>query len=497
MKNFKRKLFGLCVIMLSTVFSCQLTEDIDDFKPLYSLEAENAIVDETSAENALNGAYAKYSQIAFSTISRGLMSGDIIVGGYYNRFPEIEGWSLNNPPSNVDRFTLNDYSSMYSSINNCNWLLQEIAKLDASEFSTPERKDEIIGEAKLLRANTHFKLLQSFGQFYDMSSTFGIDVRFEPAISDKALPRKTVAETYAAILQDINDGIAMAPDLRGGVKGYVNKSFGKGLKAKILLYMGDYSEAASIATDLINTGGSNFALNPTHDGIFFPKNSQALFIHPEILFGIMGTPDAKSSLYIGPNIEGGFFGWDPYNVLTAVNGSMDVNGQSINFDGNRFETLFTPSSIYVPRKYSTNLSTETHEMWIQLRMAEVYLILAEADARANNAVTTVALNALNAVRTRAGATTTGTDGFETYPASISLDQFLKAVRIEKQIELYLETGESWFDLVRYDFIDGFGTGFQVSDVKPSATNPEKFILPIPIKSVEASGGVTVQNPSYE
>ncbi|OBX18712.1 putative outer membrane starch-binding protein [Gelidibacter algens] len=497
MKNFKRKPFALCVILLSTLFSCQLAEDIDDFKPLYALEATSAIVGETSAENALNGAYAKYKQIAFSTISRGLLSGDLVVGGYYNRFPEMEGWSRNDPPSNIDRFTLNDYSAMYSSINNCNWLIQEITKLDASEFTNLERKNEIIGEAKLLRANTHFKLLQSFGQFYDMGSNFGIDVRLLPASSDKAFPRKTVTETYTAILQDLNDGILMAPDLRGGVKGYMNKSFGKGLKAKILLYMGNYSEAASVATDLINTGGSNFALNPTHEGIFFPKNSQELFMHPEVLFGIMGTPEANSSLYIGLDIGGGFFGWEPYNILTAASGSIDINGQMINFDGNRFENLFTPSTVYVPRKYSTDLSTENHEMWIQLRMAEVYLILAEADARANNAVTTAALNALNAVRLRAGATTTGTDGFETYPASISLDQFLTAVRIEKQVELYLETGESWFDLVRYDYIDGFGTGFQVSDVKASATNTDKFILPIPIKSVEASGGVTVQNPSYE
>lgn len=497
MKNFKSKLFGLCVIMLSTLFSCQLTEDIDDLKPLYSLDANNAIVDETSAEHALDGIYAKYNSITWSIISRELMSGNMVVGGYYNRFPEIEGWSLNNPPANVDRFTLGDYSTMYSSINNCNWLLQEIVKLDASEFTTLERKDEIIGETKLLRANTYFKLLQSFGQFYDLGSIYGLDVRLKPALSDEAFPRKTVAETYEAILEDLNDGIVKAPDLRGGVKGYMNKSFGKGLKAKVLLYMGNYSQAAEVAKGLINAGDSNFALNPTHEGIFFPKNSQALFMHPEILFGVMSTPETKSSSYIGSDLQGGFYGWEPNNILIATNGSMDVNGQIINFDGNRIETLFTPSTTYVPGKYIVDVSSESYQMWIQMRMAEVYLILAEADARANNSVTQVALDALNAIRIRAGATTTGADGFETYPIGISLDQFLTAVRIEKQIELYLETGESWFDLVRYDYIDGFGTGFQVSDVKSSATNPEKFILPIPIKSVEASGGVTVQNPSYE
>ena len=97
---------------------------------------------------------------------------------------------------------------------------------------------------------------------------------------------------------------------------------------------------------------------------------------------------------------------------------------------------------------------------------------------------------------RAGATTTGSDGFETYPASISYEEFLEAVRIEKMMELATENGESWYDLVRYDYADGFGAGFQVSDIKASATNADKFILPIPTGTIDASSGTTLQNPSY-
>ena len=76
-------------------------------------------------------------------------------------------------------------------------------------------------------------------------------------------------------------------------------------------------------------------------------------------------------------------------------------------------------------------------------------------------------------------------------------QFLELVRIEKAIELIFEQGESWFDLVRFDYADGgFAGGFKASDVKPTATDSERFILPIPQTSIDAAGGVIKQNPEY-
>ena len=129
-------------------------------------------------------------------------------------------------------------------------------------------------------------------------------------------------------------------------------------------------------------------------------------------------------------------------------------------------------------------------------MAEIYLIYAEADARAIKNVSPSALAALNTIRIRAGATSTGSDGFETYPSNISYEELLEAIRIEKLMELATEMGEDWYDLVRYDYADGFGSGFQVSDVKSTATDAEKFIMPIPATSIIAGQNIVKQNPGY-
>ena len=63
-------------------------------------------------------------------------------------------------------------------------------------------------------------------------------------------------------------------------------------------------------------------------------------------------------------------------------------------------------------------------------------------------------------------------------------------------ELFGEMGEEWYDLIRYDYADGFGSGFQVSDIKPTATNSDKFILPFDEKNLAAGNNIVVQNPGY-
>ena len=244
----------------------------------------------------------------------------------------------------------------------------------------------------------------------------------------------------------------------------------------------------------MDNAGTDFTLSPTYDALF-DNSSEALFSNPEILFSTKGEPNAGIGI-------GNFWGFDaganPTYLDMAATGTMVVGSQTIKYDSTRVSSQFVDVGFLGIDclKYRDGSPVDPFEMIYHFRLAEVYLIFAEAQARVNNSVTIEALDALNAIRQRSGATNTGGDGFEVYPATISLDQFLEAVRIEKMIELGAEQGEEWFDLVRYDFADGFGAGFQVSDVKAEATDPDKFILPIPEESREAGGDVVDQNPSY-
>lgn len=498
MKNLKYIYISLVSAALFTAASCQLTEDLDDYKPPYALEADTAINSESSAELALTGAYSAFRQKssggAFPIF---YLMPDIMSGysnnGMYSSGPEPVGWATNNPLATGAGDTKYIYGGLYDLINRTNWLIEKVGELDAKVFTSSGRKAEILAEAKILRALGHFYLLRTFGQFYDVNSEYGILIRTAPVKSSEIAPRNTVAETYTAIIADLDEGIANAPDLRS--KKYTNKTFAKGLKARVLLYKGDYANAATLCKDIIANSGSNFKLEPTYGAIFDDHDSEAIFNSSEILFGTAGV--ANYGVGIG-NFYGGFSANISQTYKDAIAGNITVGSQTITYDTERTSIFITNPSYggYYTNKYTNSFTTGKNELFYHMRMAEVYLILAEASARANNAVTPEALQAINAIRTRAGATTTGGNGFETYPNTITLPQFLTAVRYEKLAELYAEGGETWFDLIRYDYADGFGTGFKVSDVKVSATNADKFILPIPTESIDAGNHVIKQNPSY-
>ena len=497
MKNFKYIYTGLLTVILS-ISSCQLTEDLDDYKPEYALEADQAIKSESSAELALVGVYSAFRQkstgAAFPTmyLVPDIMSGYSTNGSYSNT-PEALGWYSNTPLAIGATDTKNIYTGLYDLINLSNWLIEKVGELNESVFKTPGRRAEIIAEAKILRALGHFYLLRNFGQFYDVSSEYGVLIRTAPVKNGTVTQRNTVEETYESIISDLDEGIVSGPDFRS--KKYSNKTFAKGLKARVLLYQGKYQEAAAICQEIIANSNANFKLEPTYGAIFDQHDSEAIFTSSEILFGTAGQDNAN--ILIG-NFYGGFSATIAQNYKNALSGSLTVGAQTITVDTGRTSVFIANPQYggFYTTKYTSSFITGGYEMVYHMRMSEVYLILAEASARANNAVTTESLQALNTIRIRAGAATSGGNGFVTYPNTIALDQFLTAVRLEKLAELYAEGGESWYDLIRYDHIDGFGTGFKVSDVKATATNSDKFILPIPVESIDAGGNVIKQNPSY-
>nr|WP_315242276.1 RagB/SusD family nutrient uptake outer membrane protein [uncultured Flavobacterium sp.] len=479
--------------------SCDLTKDLDEYEPLNSLPAETAIADESSSELALTGVYsilqAKGGSNPNSSILGSTLGG--VDSGGYPAFLSAEDRSLLiNRPLTIGGNVEGLYSGEYTMINRANWVISGVEKLTAANFTNDNRRTEIVGEAKILRALGHFTLLKEFGQFYDIDSEYGVNVRLEPATSSAAQPRISVGATYEAILKDLEDGIASAPDLRQ--KYFVNKTFAKGLKAKVLLYMGRYADAAAAAKDVMDNSGPNFAMVPNFTSLF-DHTTVTTLNNTEGLFAVYADDD---------ELLGNGYGWTLSNVVSnwyynlGETGTMTVGGQVIKHDGTRIPFMKTGQYVIPNFGYNGNMKfaqrfgpqSQFETLYI-LRMAEIYLIYAEAAARSTSSVPSTALTALNAIRIRAGATTGG-NGFVTYPASITYTQFLEAVRIEKLMELGSEAGEDWYDLIRYDYADGFTTGFQVSNVKATATNPDFFIMPIPDVSIKAGNNIVKQNPGY-
>ena len=115
-----------------------------------------------------------------------------------------------------------------------------------------------------------------------------------------------------------------------------------------------------------------------------------------------------------------------------------------------------------------------------MRLAEVYLIKAEADARMKRFDD--ARESLNAITTRSGYA----DG---YVDGIVDDDLLPMIFKHKWMELAFENNEEWFDMVRFHTLDGM----VIAPVY--IANDKHLCLPIP-RIALAGNNLLVQNPSY-
>jgi len=120
------------------------------------------------------------------------------------------------------------------------------------------------------------------------------------------------------------------------------------------------------------------------------------------------------------------------------------------------------------------------------RLADVYLIAAEAEARANGATAT-AYGYIKAVRDRAG--------LPDLTAGLSASDFVDSVIRERSWELFAE-GDRWYDLTRTDkFLTVIPAA--VNDVYPVRTPLAKHkFFPIPQDEINANPSLE-QNPDWK
>ena len=122
--------------------------------------------------------------------------------------------------------------------------------------------------------------------------------------------------------------------------------------------------------------------------------------------------------------------------------------------------------------------------YIFLRLAEIYLIHAEAEARQGPTHYAAARTSLKVITDRAGYPENLVNG-------IPDNELLEAIRQHKWLELIAENGEEWFDLVRYTQAGDLGWG----TIQKKLKKEWQLIAPIP-KSAMTGNNKLEQNPQY-
>ncbi|MFD2825552.1 RagB/SusD family nutrient uptake outer membrane protein [Leeuwenhoekiella polynyae] len=438
------------LLALITV-SCEIVDAIDQ-NPPNNLVPDNVIQTSDDAQALLNGAYG---QIVSFSVSHYYMYSELIPSAMIGTMSTAGGGSANAQFAENDLLSDNGninsfWKIIYTVVDAANNSIKLTQELPDSEI-TPTLRTEIIGEAHFLRAMATFDVLRYFGQFYDLSSDLGVVLRTEPVnFITRSKPRSTVSECYNQILTDLNFAIENAPEF--SVNYRASKVAAQALKAKVLLFMGNYTEAAVMADVVINSGARS--LEPTFAETFNKGlNSQ------EIILQIYRDADSDTDQNNRKRFYSGRAGttWFPELMTGDPRQPLTYSGATVVKTNN--ETTFRPTYF--------------------LRLAEMYLIKSEGLARSGASIE-ASLIPLNVIRNRAG----NADAVAT-----TNEEVLDLIFEEIIKELAFENGSDWFAAIRFD---------KAMELKSTITSVDQYILPLPLAEIEGNEFIdlTDQNPGY-
>jgi hypothetical protein len=237
MKNIK--IIILSVLTPLLLVSC---EDFLNNVPRHQWPVEEAMKTFDKAKQSVNGIYGRF------------MTGDNVNQDYASRLTSRSGFiSLSglmdhsetqaNSPTGV-------WTTAYSAINAANLAINGIPGVPDSAFPTTTAKNELLGEARLLRGYFNSLLLLNYSCWWDTDdSKFGIIYRdVTTDVSNVNMPRITVGESWTKVMEDLDFAIANMPNtFTTAKKG--SKVFAKAWKAKLLLIRGTMRSSAKDLTD--------------------------------------------------------------------------------------------------------------------------------------------------------------------------------------------------------------------------------------------------------
>lgn len=400
-------------------------------------------------ENFLNGVHSVYSGL----------SADEFVTTSPN--PDPDAFANNALLPNNTVVTSNFWQSAYNTIYQANSCIEG---LNSSTGVTASTKNQLLGEAKFMRALSYFYMVNTFGDVPLILST--------DYITNRSLGRTDSKLIYSQITTDLQDAEKeLSAGYPNGVPTRPNQLAASALLARVYLYQSKWAEAEAESTLVINSGKYQMATD---------LNSVFLINSPEAILQLAAEQKLFNTSE-GNSFNPQFSFLNPRYTLnnTLLNAFETGDARKDNW----LKTKVTSTATYTyPYKYKKGLDfsgAPATEYNMVLRYAEQFLIRAEARARQGNDLNGAASD-LNQVRTRASLT----------PVTPSTqNDLLTQIAHENQIEFFAEWGHRWFDLKRT------GTADAVLGAEKSGWKSSAQLYPIPLAEIQVNAHLT-QNPGY-
>lgn len=488
-----KKIFSIIFLygVASVFISCNKLVQVES--PYTQIQSGNVYNDKATASSVLITLYGRLSQQSggfFSSNSNnpGLAIALGTSADELDVFTSVSSGNLLSLYTNTLTPTNNSHVSglwtgWYQSIYYCNSVIEGLSTSTLDAVT----KNQLLGEAKFIRALFLFYLTNTFGDVPLVLTTY--------VPTNLTISRSAVQEVYKQIITDLAESAELlSPNFLDGnlEKGTIervrpSKWAALALLARVYLYNGDALKAEQTATILI---GQNTLFSLTNPASSFLRaglgNKDAIFQLQPVLSG-WNTEDARLLVInaaVGNN--------KPVRLSQSLLNSFEPGDlRRTNWVG---DTIIGGTPIAYVHKYKlATLNTPVSEYHMLLRLSEQYLIRAEARALQNNLAGAIA--DINSIRDRSRATPTIAvpNPLPALPNSLSQAQVFDRIAQERRIELFAELGHRWYDLKRSNKIDQIMTPAAI--VKGSTWQSYRQLFPIPQSEMDLNLNI-IQNPGY-
>ena len=434
----------------------------------------------TSEEGVLSLRASMYSQLraSFDFSTEYFVGPSALADETRNRPGSTRFQGLNQATgTDGDTNGLSSYGSTYGIILDANLLISGVQDGVVDQATLNRYR----GEAYAMRAFAMHHLARAISYEPGMEVdgwTEGIVIITEPTqdiadVGPKA--RASVSEVYSQILSDLTE----AKNLLSGVNSdntFITEAFVDGLTARVNLYAGNWGAANTAAGNAITNSGRSLETTASGVAEMFDETAGA---HPEAIFKVVVNPNTEP--IAGSNVNSGLAAYTaeqwsaqlPTNVVLdsysagdyrlgwyapcfdSFNGAAETDCADVNDEG--FEL----------QKFNGELGSLADDI-PYMRIAEMYLIQAEAAAKDANSVA-AGIGPLNTLRAARNASAVAAGDFA------NLDEFEDFILQERIRELVSEGHRFWdlkrlginipdidgSDKIRYDsyrILDNIGAG---------------------------------------
>jgi hypothetical protein len=446
--QFSKKLFIWYVLIFAYSISCKKFVQVQP--PEEMITVGTVFSNDSMASDAIRGLYIKI-----------MGTNQSLLNGCLSIYPALSADELQNnyPKVDDDQFfkntllpdngtiTTNFWRSGYGNIYLANICIENLSR---SANVSSETKKQLTGEAKFFRALCYMYLVNTFGDVPLITST-NVDINMQK-------PRSLQSDIHSLILTDLRDAW-LSLTSKGATETSPDQFAAAALLAREYCYLQNWEQAEVFCSISINKG--KFQLETDLNNVFLATSRETIFhlapvwTNNSTSEGYAFVPSSSSKIPQYSLTDSLLMAFEQNDLRkSAWTKSLSSNGKAYFF----------------PSKYKINVTSQNAtEYNVVLRLAEQYLIRAEARIHQNNLAG--ALEDINLIRQRAGLSPVATNA--------SFTQCIAALEHERRIEFFAEWGHRWFDLKRTNKLDTVLSSLRDKDWQTT----DRF-YPIPLQEIK-------------